>query len=261
MSAILLNYINNDVQLSKKIRNIELEFKNGVYFSELIEKLFHLKPLNIISDPKNISEIIQNFDIIKNNLRVIGIYINDSIIKEIIDGKNGAAAKIIYKIKIEVTRKKINFYNILEKLNTNYLNQNKKYNNDKYYFIKKKKRNDELLASVSLTSKHNFENSFQKVKNKIKKIYNFHELNNFEKLKSSFINNNNSKSKNDKLKFPDLKLEEKSIKFNHTFQNLSKRNSEDNNLIKINEEEKFKDKENINFLNLINGILPLLISI
>ena len=246
MSAILLNYINNDVQLSKKIRNIELEFKNGVYFSELIEKLFHLKPLNIISDPKNISEIIQNFDIIKNNLRVIGIYINDSIIKEIIDGKNGAAAKIIYKIKIEVTRKKINFYNILEKLNTNYLNQNKKYNNDKYYFIKKKKRNDELLASVSLTSKHYFENSFQKVKNKIKKIYNFHEINNFEKLKSSFINNNNSKSKNDKLKCPDLKLEEKSIKFNHTFQNLSKRNSEDNNLIKINEEEKFKDKENIN---------------
>ena len=66
MSDILLDYLNNNVQLSKKIQNIETEFKNGVYFCELIEKVFNLKPLNYISNPKNYYEILQNFDIIKN---------------------------------------------------------------------------------------------------------------------------------------------------------------------------------------------------
>ena len=164
MSDILLDYLNNNVQLSKKIQNIETEFKNGVYFCELIEKVFNLKPLNYISNPKNYYEILQNFDIIKNNLRTIGFYLNDSIIKEVMEGKNGAAAKVIYKIKIESSRKKINFNNILEKLNKNCLNENKKYNNNKNYFINKKQNNE--LESFSLTSRFNFENSFQKEKNK-----------------------------------------------------------------------------------------------
>ena len=248
MSDILLNYINNNVCLSKKIGNIELEFRNGVYFCELIEKLFNIKPINIISEPKSLSEIKHNFDIMKNNLQTIGIYISDSIIKEIIEGKNGAAAKIIYKIKIEVSRRKIDFNNILEKLNKNYLNEKTKYSNIKQKFIEKK-QNDEFLASFSVTSRHNNEKSLLKEKNKsnkIKKIYNFRELNNLEKLKSSLIDNNDIRRKNDILKFPKLKSEEKSINFNQTFQSFLTKNSEDNNLLKINEEKKSKDKENIN---------------
>ena len=160
MSDILLNYINNNVCLSKKIGNIELEFRNGVYFCELIEKLFNIKLLNIISEPKNILEIRHNFDIIKNNLETKGIYINDSIIKEIIEGKNGAAARIIYKIKIEVSRKKINFNNILEKLSKNYLNENTKYDNKKKFI--EKQINDKFLSSFSMTTRHNNEKYFQK---------------------------------------------------------------------------------------------------
>ena len=238
MSDILLNYINNNVCLSKKIGNIELEFRNGVYFCELIEKLFNIKPINIISEPKNLSEIKHNFDIMKNNLQTIGIYISDSIIKEIIEGKNGAAAKIIYKIKIEVSRRKIDFNNILEKLNKNYLNEKTKYSKIKQKFIEKK-QNDEFLASFSVTSRHNNEKSLLKEKNKsnkIKKIYNFRELNNLEKLKSSLVDNIDIRRKNDILKFPKLKSK-KSINFNQTFQSFLTKNSEDNNLLKINEEK------------------------
>ena len=247
MSDILLDYLNNNVHLSKKIQNIETEFKNGVYFCELIEKVFNLKSLNYIVNPKSYYEILQNFDIIKNNLRTIGFYLNDSIIKEVMEGKNGAAAKVIYKIKIESSRKKINFNNILEKLNKNYLNENNKYNNNKNYFINKKQNNE--LESFSLTSRFNFENSFQKEKNKSynkNKRINFNELNNLDKLKSSIIDNKNSKRKNDKLKFPKLKLNEKNSDFNNTFQNFTNKSFEDNNLLKINEEEKYKDKDNIN---------------
>ena len=47
MSDLLLNYINNNIQLSKKITNIELDFKNGVYLCELLEKNIKFKNIRI----------------------------------------------------------------------------------------------------------------------------------------------------------------------------------------------------------------------
>ena len=109
MSDLLLDYINNNIQLSKKITNIELDLKNGVYLCELLEKTLNLKTLEYNKGPKNIFEISQNFEIFKDNLKLIGISLNNTVKKEIMEGKNGAAAKLIYKIKIELNRRKIKF--------------------------------------------------------------------------------------------------------------------------------------------------------
>ena len=149
MSDILLNYINNNIQLSKKITNIEHDFKNGVYFCELLEKTLNLKSFEYNKNPKNIFEISENFELINKNLKLIGISLNNALKKEIIEGKNGAAAKLIYKIKIELNRKQINFGNILEKINKNSLRENQ--GKDQDYINKTsilyKKNNEEFPDS------------------------------------------------------------------------------------------------------------------
>ena len=77
MSDILLNYINNSIHLSKTVSNIELDFKNGALFCELIEKALNFKSLNYNLIPKTYSEILENFEILKKNLKLIGIGINN----------------------------------------------------------------------------------------------------------------------------------------------------------------------------------------
>ena len=240
MSDILLNYINNNIQLSEKITNIEHDFKNGVYFCELFEKTLNLKSFEYNKNPKNIFEISENFEIINKNLKLIGISLNNALKKEIIEGKNGAAAKLIYKIKIELNRKQINFGNILEKINKNSLRENQ--GKDQDYINKSsilyKKNNEEFPDSNSVFSNDKLPtfSSFYPKQNKsikIKKIYNFREFRKYEKLKSMLKNKQNKGKNEDKISFPNIKQDEKNIVLNNTFQNLNQNNinnAEENNL-------------------------------
>ena len=121
MSEIILNYINETLKLPYQIKNIEKEFKNGYLFNELLKQYdyFKTKLSNYYQNPKNILEINENFKSLKNNLKLIGININNSTIDQIIAGNEGVAPKLIYKIKIEMDRIKINFNNLIEKINEN----------------------------------------------------------------------------------------------------------------------------------------------
>ena len=256
MSDILLNYINNTIHLSKKIFNIELEFKNGVYFCELLEKVLNLKSFKYNKNPKKKSEILNNFEELKNNLRIIGISLNELMINEIIEGKNGAAAKLIYKIKIEMNRKQMNFDNVLSKINKNSLRE-KRINIDKDInktSILIKNNKDEFLNTPSITSREKlstFSNYFNKQKKNKKdnKIYNFHNLNNLVRLKPKFNSKQNKRIVNNKFKFPNIKIDEKNIPLNNTYQNISKKinnKDEEDILIEINEEIRNNDKDSLN---------------
>ena len=121
MTETLLNYINNILDFPIKIKNIEKEFNNGFLFGELLIKSgnFKGKLSKYNNNPKNNFEIKDNFLTLKKDLKLLGIYINESTINEIMEEKKGVAAKLIYKIKTEIDRIKINFNNIIGKINEN----------------------------------------------------------------------------------------------------------------------------------------------
>ena len=254
MSDILLNYINNNIILSKKVTNIELDFKKEDIFGELIEKALNLKSLNYISNPKTNPEILQNFETLEKNLKLIGISVNNNIIIEIIKGKSGAAEKLIYKIKIESNRKNINFNNILAKIHKNDIDREKEENkmNKVKIFSPKEKLINRSPMSSSFTSSGklpNFTNFFKKKSNlgKDNKFIKSKELNDLTKIKPNIVNKNNRKN-NQKFHFPKLKQGPANNFFNSTFQSYLKNNLENNDkaeesmLVKINEEEKDKNK-------------------
>ena len=125
------------MQLPNKIKNIDKEFKTGFLFGELLQTSDSLKEKisQYNQNPKNKSEIKENFQKLKKDLTLLGIYLNDSTINKIMTGKEGAASKLIYKIKTEMDRIKINFNNIIGQINENSyrekyeLGKNKNFNN------------------------------------------------------------------------------------------------------------------------------------
>ena len=121
MSETILNYINNIFQNSPKIQFIERDFKNGFLFGELLEKsgYFKGKISKYNENPKNNSEIKENFRTLQKDLKLLDIFINNSTINEIMSGKEGAAGKLLYKIKTEINRIKINFNDVVGKINEN----------------------------------------------------------------------------------------------------------------------------------------------
>ena len=121
MSESLLNFINNILKFPYKIIKIEREFQNGFLFGELLRKSGNYKGKlsKYIENPENNSEIKENFKSLQNDLRLMEIFINNSTINDLISGKEGVAPKLIYKIKTEMDRIKINFSDIVQKINEN----------------------------------------------------------------------------------------------------------------------------------------------
>ena len=121
MSETILNYVNDVLQLPDKIKNIEKEFRTGYLFGELISKLCKNpeRMAKYIQKPKNNSEIKENFQNVKKDLIPINVYINDNIIYNIMEESEGAASKLIYKIKTEMERIGINFNIVMQKINEN----------------------------------------------------------------------------------------------------------------------------------------------
>ena len=116
MSDYLLSWINDDVGLSKKIRNIPKEFYNGYYFGELLFKLdiineneFQTNFLNT----KTYEDIKRNFHFLKQFLLNIDMDLPTKSIKPMIEQNLTAAASVLYKIRKSIDRKKINFKKVL----------------------------------------------------------------------------------------------------------------------------------------------------
>ena len=121
MTETLYNFINNTLKLPYKIYNIEKAFSNGFLFGKLLENSGHFngKISKYNENPKNISEIKENFKFLQKDLHLLEIYLNNSTINDLISEKEGVAPKLLYKIKTEIDRLKINFSNIVQQINEN----------------------------------------------------------------------------------------------------------------------------------------------
>ena len=149
MSNLIFEYLNDEIKLSKIIKNIEKDFSNGYYFAELLQKIGCLNSdiKKFQKEPKTEEEIKNNFNFLKTEFSNIGIYLDDETIKLIINQSKNTAANLIYKIKTKMTRKNINFDEIMDKIKISYKkleemkNRNKKFMKSSLNFFKRESKN------------------------------------------------------------------------------------------------------------------------
>ena len=256
MTETLYNFINNILKLPYKIYNIEKEFKNGFLFGKLLENsgYFNGKLSKYNENPKNISEIKENFKFLQKDLHLIEIYLNNKTINDLMLGKEGVAPKLLYKIKIEIDRIKINFNNIVEQINENSYREkfelgknNNIHNFDKTRYLELTQSNKFSMSHTVTTREtlSTFNNFFLKPKNK-NDTHN-HILLSDDNNKIN-LNNSNTNFKN-KIKLKPIKINNgkkekgkmfKSSKTTMSFAPLEKHKSMyiGNNIVeKVNDEE------------------------
>ena len=157
MSNLIFEYLNQEIKLSKNITNIEKDFSNGFYLAELLQKVGCLSSdiNNYKKDAKLEEEIKNNFENLKQEFSRIGIHLDDQIINLIMHCNKNAASNLIYKIKTKMTRKNINFDDIMDKIKKSYQkleemkNKNKKFMQTSINFFK---RESKLLVKSKSSS-------------------------------------------------------------------------------------------------------------
>ena len=154
MAEALLNYLNKEIKLSKKIKYLDQDFKNGYLFAEVLSTTGHMTPNELSlynKDAKTKPEIKQNYVLLKENLHNLGVHIDELTINELTNNVRGSAANLLYKIKTQIDRRNIRFDDIMKKIN--------KYQKEE----KKDKSIEKLLNKTSYRNKLNFNNSTSKL--------------------------------------------------------------------------------------------------
>ena len=154
MSDTLLNYLNNEIKLSKKIKYLDQDFKNGYLFAEVLSTIGYLTPneLSLFNkDAKTKQEIKQNYILLKENLQNLGVHLDELTINALTNNARGSAANLLYKIKTKIDRKNLRFDDIMTKIN--------KYQKEE----KKDKSIETLFNKTTYRTKSNFNNSTSKL--------------------------------------------------------------------------------------------------
>lgn len=116
MSELLYDWLNKKVRMLPKIEEIRKDFSTGYRFGELLNKLALISNSDF---NKNYKESNDYF-IIRNNYKnftkdikeKLGIEITDNMINEFVNKNLTASANLLYKIKVTLRNKKINFEQI-----------------------------------------------------------------------------------------------------------------------------------------------------
>ena len=129
MTDLLLQWLNEDIKLSKEITNIPLDFRTGYFFAELLNKMNQLPVLSQYKNSTKKIDIMHNLYNLQKNLIQIGIQLDEKSINKIMNSDIYTAKIYLHKIRQLLSNKYINKEQLHFK-NSN--NLSKMYNNFYY---------------------------------------------------------------------------------------------------------------------------------
>ena len=218
MSNLIFEYLNDEIKLSKIIKNIEKDFSSGYYFAELLQKIGCLNSdiIKFQKEPKTEEEIKNNFDFLKTEFSNNGISLDDETIKLILNQSKITAANLIYKIKTKMTRKNINFDEIMDKIKISYKKLEEMKNRNKKFM--KSSLNWESKNFIKSKSSSNFSD--------VSGFTNYQIPSKMNSQATSLVSSskdNRRLSKNDSMEDYNAPLTKKKIKLRHLKKNKSKK--------------------------------------
>jgi hypothetical protein len=105
MAALVKSWLNEELELSKDITNLEKEFANGYFFGEVMSLHGHQSNFGEFQASKLTDNIVANFELLEPSLSKIGVTLTPKLANEIITEQRGAACKLLDQM-----RKKLKAY-------------------------------------------------------------------------------------------------------------------------------------------------------
>ena len=184
MTDFLIQWLNEEIKLSKLIINIPTDFRTGYLFAELLHKMNHLPVLSQYRNGTKKGDILHNLDNLQKNLSQIGIILDEKSKNKIMNSDIYTSRIYLYKIKQLLSNKNINleqlhFKNSLElsKIYNNFYFRN---DNEKYLRKIMKKTIDESGINNYKYMKKYDEDKYDEIYKQIKKEYSHLNLNDID---------------------------------------------------------------------------------
>ena len=115
MANLILNWLNNEIKLSKKINIIEEDFSNGFLFAEILHKYKQIINFNEYKNREENDYKTNNFKLLEKAFKDLYIKIERGNLEDIIQKKRGIATRYLYQIKMALSKKEMSFDNIMLK--------------------------------------------------------------------------------------------------------------------------------------------------
>ncbi len=115
MANLIVNWLNNDLKLSRKVNIIEEDFANGYLFGEILSKYNQVSYLNELKNREDLNSKINNFKLIEKAFKELSIKLERAKLEDIINKKRGIATRYLYQLKMALSKKEICFEKIMIK--------------------------------------------------------------------------------------------------------------------------------------------------
>ena len=235
MSELLYDWLNKKVRMLPKIEYIRKEFSTGYRFGELLNKL------ELISNSEFNKKYKESKDylIIKNNFinfskdikETLGIEITDNMINEFINKNLISSANLLYKIKVTLRNKKINFEQIRTfDINDDIESIKKKFSEMASFGLNTLSEDFERESILNENERYNKTTNINISSTKKKKIR-FADQENDNNINIEDDNIKKVKNRNSMAELPNEDIEEIKKKFHS--RNNSQNQTENLNIIKI----------------------------
>jgi hypothetical protein len=99
MAALIKTWLNEELELSKDITNLDKEFANGYFFGEVMSLHGHQNNFTDFRASKLTDNIVQNFELLEPALKKVGVILTPKLANEIITEQRGAACKLLYQMR------------------------------------------------------------------------------------------------------------------------------------------------------------------
>ena len=116
MSETILNWLETQLNFSKKIKSIEDTFANGYYFGKLFETNHLFNNTEELKNTNNKEDSLNNYSILGKTFDIIGLHLTQSDINELLNKKRYKAELYLYKIKQKLSLQNCKFDEIMEKI-------------------------------------------------------------------------------------------------------------------------------------------------
>ena len=198
MSELIYNWLNNEVGMYPHITDFKEDFYNGYKFGNLLFKLCLISLDEFLQnyfDANDYFSRITNYNNLMKHLKnSCGLELTPNMIQPIFEKQLTAAMNLIYKIRVAVNKKKINFDQIRTfDIYADFEEIKKRFEDMASFNIEAiTGKEDEKANEIILFNK----NDSQK---KIKKITFYDQLNKKTKNKTSELDNNNNENNDEEL--------------------------------------------------------------
>ena len=216
MSDLIINWLKTFPYLSEKIpsNNLEDLFSNGYYFGKIFNSHNIFPDMKILKNTEDKDDSFQNYIFLAKTFRKLGIDLTEEDITELIKKKAHKAEIFLYRIKQSLLLNKIQFNEIIEKMQVESQSKLK----DE---INSRNKNKNLLSRYKSATKRSGPIIHEKKKARLQsaKLPKISSLN-FKRIKNVNLNNNNKdifKEENERIEIKQMQAVIKDIQI---FENI-----------------------------------------